>query len=147
MKIRTLVVEDDHATRKVLSRLLLTEGFEVRACAGGAAALDCLREGPCDAIVTDYEMPDMNGVELIRLAQGASPELHAVVVSGQEAPRGGADGILWLPKPVPFDLLVALLREGVAARDARRERSPTAYAPSTGSSADSNSSTFTGLVR
>ena len=64
-KIRTLVVDDDAGARSALTSLLEAEGYQVDTAPDGQAALDRLVELPPDVIVTDLDMPVMNGMQLL----------------------------------------------------------------------------------
>jgi two-component system chemotaxis sensor kinase CheA len=59
-----LVVDDSAVTRTLEKGILEAAGYQVRVAAGGAAALDLLRREPCDLVVTDVEMPGLDGFSL-----------------------------------------------------------------------------------
>jgi two-component system chemotaxis sensor kinase CheA len=59
-----LVVDDSAVTRTLEKGILETAGYQVRVAQDGAAALDLLQREPCDLIVTDVEMPRMDGFTL-----------------------------------------------------------------------------------
>lgn len=63
---KILVVEDDFDTRYVLSLILRTEGYEVVTAADGECALAVAQGERPDLIITDINMPRLNGVELTR---------------------------------------------------------------------------------
>jgi len=63
---KILVVEDDFDTRYVLSLILRTEGYEVVTAADGECALSVASCERPDLIITDINMPRLNGVELTR---------------------------------------------------------------------------------
>lgn len=108
MAPRVLVVEDDPASRRILSALLRQEGYEVEPCESGSAALERLRAEKFDAVVTDYIMPQVTGLDVAREARNVASIAHCVIVSGHARPDGGMD-IAWLPKPVDVDALLQLL--------------------------------------
>lgn len=110
MKPRVLLVDDDSSVRKVLSLLLRNEGFEVQTCAGGRQALACLRAGTYDMLVTDYEMPEGDGIELVRAVREEAAGLRTFIVSGRSAPEDAPEGVPWMSKPVSIEGLVAALR-------------------------------------
>jgi CheY-like chemotaxis protein len=66
MAKKILIVEDDFDTRYVLSLILKTEGYEVVTAADGECALAVVLEERPDLIITDINMPRLNGVELTR---------------------------------------------------------------------------------
>jgi CheY-like chemotaxis protein/HPt (histidine-containing phosphotransfer) domain-containing protein len=124
----SLVVVDDARTVRELHRAILTAaGYDVRTAADGAEALRLLAEAPADAVVTDLDMPVMDGLELTQSIR-SRPELAGAAVlvvtsHGDDATRerllqAGADGVL--PKErVDIDRLVEqvdqLLEIGIAA--------------------------------
>ncbi len=65
--MRAIVVDDSRATRTILKRSLVMEGFEVLEAGDGKQALDTLAQsGPVDLALIDWNMPVMTGYELIR---------------------------------------------------------------------------------
>src|SRR5262245_8371249 len=66
MSKKVLVVEDHHDTSFLLCRLLKTEGFEVKHAIDGVVGFTTATNELPDLIVTDIQMPRMNGIELIR---------------------------------------------------------------------------------
>jgi len=69
-----LVIVDDKATRDSLQMFLAFEGFIVRSCKSGAAALDLISKKRCDVILLCYRMPEMNGDELTRRLRPLCPD-------------------------------------------------------------------------
>jgi diguanylate cyclase (GGDEF)-like protein len=61
-----LVVDDDELIRAHLMAVLNEAGFQVQGASGGAQALRLLNVTPCDVLLTDWEMPDMDGPALCR---------------------------------------------------------------------------------
>lgn len=116
-----LVVDDDPDVRLTMSAFLGRAGFEVFTAGSGDEAFAWLSAAPAiTALVTDYAMPGMNGVELVLRARELSPGLPALVVTGY----AGAEGLACLPPDAkvlrkPFlkqeflDALATL--EGIAA--------------------------------
>ncbi len=84
--VRVLLVDDDDNFRSWLSLLMRRLGFQVETADSGAAALEHLAEGPFDLLISDYEMPKMNGIELIQIIR-ATPQLshqYAVMLTSHE---------------------------------------------------------------
>jgi signal transduction histidine kinase/CheY-like chemotaxis protein len=108
-----LVADDDAASRGLVADFLAELGFDVRRAADGAAALEQLRTGAVDLLITDLVMPRVDGMELIRAirsTQGTrAPKILAVSASAsdytsQEALDAGCDA--FLPKPLHLADLV-----------------------------------------
>ncbi|MEA2738410.1 MAG: hypothetical protein QOH05_1717, partial [Acetobacteraceae bacterium] len=94
-------------------------GFEVVPAWGAELALRTLREdGPFDCLITDFVMPDMNGIELITRARLICPDLPALVITAwMQELRLAEVGPLWiLQKPFRRDTLVRELQRIIATR-------------------------------
>jgi len=74
-----LVVEDSSIERELICSLLSVSGYQAEAAANGYEALLYLRKYPCNLIVTDIEMPNINGFEFIRILRG-DEQLHNIPV-------------------------------------------------------------------
>jgi CheY-like chemotaxis protein len=81
---RLLVVDDTEAPRKMLVRLLERLGYDVIAAAGGLEAMAIAERGRIDVIVSDIEMPECDGFELLGKlkANDATRDIPVIVVSG-----------------------------------------------------------------
>lgn len=99
---RVLVVEDGPEVRRVTATFLRKAGFEVIEAGNGGDVLDgVMVSGPgFDALVTDYAMPGMDGVELVRHVRRLRPALPVLVVSGHIGSRGYGPGLEHLPADV-----------------------------------------------
>ncbi|MBS2035199.1 response regulator [bacterium] len=91
---RLLLVEDDDQVRALTSRLLRLFGYDVQAFANGNKALSWLSEHrPCDLLITDAVMPEMDGGRLAQSAQELRPELPVLFISGYTDDRLAPFGI------------------------------------------------------
>jgi two-component system chemotaxis sensor kinase CheA len=102
-RVRVLLVDDSMVTREMERRLLEDAGFEVSAAADAVEALSRLGEKAFDCVVTDIEMPGMDGLELTIQLRGMEHFVHLpiVVVSTRDRPedrlrglKAGADAYL-----------------------------------------------------
>ncbi|MBK9516792.1 MAG: sigma-54-dependent Fis family transcriptional regulator [Anaeromyxobacter sp.] len=121
-----LFVDDDPNTRKVARANLPLDGFEVLVASSGAEALARLAEADPLAMVTDLQMPDLDGIALMEQVHQARPSLpvvlvtaHATVETAVAAMRKGA--LHYLTKPVRWDELALVLRHAVSHERARRD--------------------------
>jgi DNA-binding response OmpR family regulator len=80
---RILVVEDDALTRRINVKALIKSGYEVDAAEDGAAAWDALKLNGYDLLVTDNDMPNVSGVDLIKKLYAAHMALPVIMVSGK----------------------------------------------------------------
>jgi len=114
MPQRVLIVDDQDELRALLVAALESSSrpMEVVESRDGHEALAALRAGPADLVVTDLDMPGMNGIELIRHLRIEHPQLPVVVISGASGDwieQRGADEIRDLPylrKPLVIDELL-----------------------------------------
>jgi CheY-like chemotaxis protein len=114
---RILLVDDDPSFRALARHLLERAGYSVEEAADGSQGLRQLRQNMADVLVVDIVMPELEGIETLRLVKKQFPLVKVLVVSGATsalqyldlARRLGADAVL-----DKFDLvpdLVAAVRE------------------------------------
>lgn len=110
---RILVVDDDIILGSFLATLLRDEGYSVSLASHGQDALDQLDQTVPQLVLTDLQMPVLDGWALCAQLRVRAPALPVVFMSAgvdprQEAERCGAAG--WLTKPFDLDDLLALLQ-------------------------------------
>jgi putative nucleotidyltransferase with HDIG domain len=122
-----LVVEDDTNVRDFCVRLLRMNGYQVMAAENGRVALERLRENQYDLILTDLQMPEMGGIELLHRLREYYPDIdsivftaHATVETAREALKLGAFD--YLTKPVTVDDLERTVRRAMEWRRVRLEK-------------------------
>ncbi len=81
-KRQVLVVDDEPSVRESLGMLLLAAGYDVAEADNGAAAVSQLSRTVPDLIVTDLNMPQMSGIELISHVRSRYPPIPIVLMSG-----------------------------------------------------------------
>jgi len=125
---KILIVDDEAAARTSLTELLRGEGYTVEAAADGFKALARVEELEPDLVLTDLNMPGIDGVELLRKLKESSPELPVVLMTaygGVETAvsamhEGAAD---YLTKPLNIDELSIILARTLENSKLRREAS------------------------
>lgn len=116
--MKAIVTDDSKATRMILAKLMRDLGFEVREAETGARLLELLDEAVCDVCLVDWNMPGMNGTQVMRTLQ-AHPDwrdIPAVIVTDETrteriagALEAGAVG--YLGKPFKVESLKGILIE------------------------------------
>ena len=71
---RIVIADDEPHVLRVLKMSLEKEGYSVEVCANGRAAFELIQRAPPDALITDIQMPLMDGEELCRNIQQSMPE-------------------------------------------------------------------------
>jgi CheY-like chemotaxis protein len=118
MSARVLVVDDYADARELLAIVLEYAGYQVRAAATGAEAVDLARQQPFDVVIMDVFMPGMDGVEATRLIK-AEPGLEALPVIAYTARPSPLDQVEHLfsaicVKPCPPDRLLTTVKDVLA---------------------------------
>jgi two-component system chemotaxis response regulator CheY len=98
---RILLVEDEHSVRECIKRLLWLDAHAVTEAANGAEAVRLFAESQFDVVITDYDMPEMAGDELvanIRTRAPLQPVLMITALAEQfEGEPNSANAILGKP--------------------------------------------------
>jgi two-component system, cell cycle sensor histidine kinase and response regulator CckA len=102
-----LFVEDDEDQLYTLPRILENAGYSVTAVGLPAEAIDLISTGPerFDLLITDYDMPAMNGIELIQRIQTINPKISSILISGREDALKAAHAIPSIRRVIikPYD--------------------------------------------
>ena len=80
--ISILVVEDEPVYRKVMKRLLINEGHRVTLAEDGIEGLQILKNEEIDIVLTDINMPNMNGWDFLRNIEKLYPGIPAAIITG-----------------------------------------------------------------
>lgn len=109
--LRVLVVDDDALVLMGTSALLADLGCQVSRAESARTALGLLEQSPFDLLITDFAMPDMDGMQLIQQVRLLQPALTCVLTTGYAGrPDILADSVPRLPKPFDREQLYSLLR-------------------------------------
>ena len=88
---KLLIVDDSNLNRHLVATLMRSMGVEVRDAAGGSAALVKLREEPVDLILTDIQMPEMDGFALLAAVKADPALAHIPVIMVSSLDDRGAE--------------------------------------------------------
>src|SRR5260370_10380004 len=111
-----LLAEDDPVTRMLMTRFLKKAGYEVDAVANGCEALDKMTKGYYSMLVTDWEMPEMDGIALCKALRSMQLDgyVYALLLTARDSKahiipglEAGADDYLIKPVHEP-DLITRL---------------------------------------
>jgi len=119
---RILVVEDEDNTRHALTKLLTREGYFVEGVSNGFEALSYLRRQSVNLIVTDINMPRMDGITFLRELNKNFPKSNVIMITAY----GGVDSYLeamnlgafeYINKPVQIDELKIIMEKILNVED------------------------------
>lgn len=124
--MKILIAEDNESTAKYFKKVVERAGFEAAIAADGEIALAMLVQDDYDAILSDWLMPKINGVNLIKRIRKEFPQPPFIIMittltsddSKNFAIDSGADG--FLAKPVKPEELIYLVKKGVNLRNQKK---------------------------
>lgn len=79
--VTILVVDDEPVMRSLLNKILTRDGYMVLVAAGGREALDILGRQRIDIVVSDLKMPEMDGLELLRIVKETYPQVAIIMMT------------------------------------------------------------------
>ncbi len=113
---RILVVDDEENARIGLTRLLSNEGFLVDSVANGYEALNYLRQQEVNLIISDINMPEMNGITFLKELNKNFPKSNVIMITAY----GGVESYIeamnlgvfeYINKPIKIDELKSIIRK------------------------------------
>lgn len=121
-----LVVDDEPAMRRVLVRILRRNGYDTTDVPSGRQALDAARNQVFELVVSDVQMPDMDGVELLRAMRDIDPDLPILLLSGAPDLRSAMKAVEYgafeyVSKPVDLEQFLCSVDRAVSLCRKRRE--------------------------
>ncbi|MFH1672795.1 MAG: response regulator [Pseudomonadota bacterium] len=123
--LKILVVDDESGVRRIISKVLLRNGYQPIESADGREALEVFRNENPAIVITDIRMPDMDGLELLTRIKEKSPETCIAIMTGYgseevaiKALRNGASN--YFKKPIDLPELIYAI--GVLSDSIRSRR-------------------------
>lgn len=128
---KVLVVDDDPVVGKSFDRVLTAKGYSVITAHDAAEALERMREGEVDLMVTDIRMPGMDGLELAETVKARRPWMPVLIVTGfgndaDEARAKAAGVTAFLHKPLSPEMIEGSTEQALAGPQAATVAAPTA---------------------
>lgn len=116
---KVLLVDDEKGLRYLLSDVLTSKGFEVRMAKDGQESLDQLRNRRFDLVITDIQMPRLDGIEMLKVMKKAGRKEKVIIMTGNPTDRrlSGSDMpkvVSHLEKPIQIDAFLETVVAAVA---------------------------------
>jgi len=112
-----LVVDDDQFVRSLLRAVLERQGYSVVEAENGAEGLQAYQAKPTDVVITDIQMPGMDGLEMSLKLRCAFPTARIIAMSGGKRTLNMAKTLVQytLEKPLCLEELLATVQQLVSA--------------------------------
>ncbi len=124
MEGNILIVDDEEVVIKSCERILAPKGYNVKGVTRAKDAMESLKNGGFDLVITDLKMPEVDGLELIHWIHKNNPQVGIVVITGypsQESIKDALEhGIIdYLPKPFSPELLLHVTEKALSTVKAK----------------------------
>lgn len=121
MPNKALIIDDEKFTLELFEFELKAQGFDVTTASSGNEGIDKLKKHDFDVILTDLNMPDINGIEMVRNSRSVRPFTEILVVTGDDSSERAVEAIRegafdYILKPVDFDKLFTSVRNAVESK-------------------------------
>jgi two-component system response regulator HydG len=113
---RILLVDDEVAHLKTLERLFVKEGYDVETAEGGQEALDLVRATPVNLVITDLMMPDLDGMDLLKLVRTLHPETEVILMTAFGTVERAVEGM----KEGAYDFITKPIKRNTILKSARQ---------------------------
>lgn len=124
-----LFVDDEPRVTDAIRRQLKNEPYRILVANSAREALDVLASEPVDVVVSDEQMPEMRGSELLSVVRRECPDTIRIILTGQARLDAAVEAIntaeifRFLLKPCPARVLGSCIREAIEARERSRQQS------------------------
>ena len=125
-RANVLVVDDEEIVCKSCRRILASEGHNVQTALNGREALRKVEEDKYDVLIADWKMPEIDGMEVLRIVKKNHPEIIAIMMTGypsvESAVKAMRLGVAnYVPKPIDPDGLSQTLQKALQERKSTRD--------------------------
>ncbi|MEK6285909.1 MAG: sigma-54 dependent transcriptional regulator [Acidobacteriota bacterium] len=125
-KTRVLIIDDDQNMLELAEFHLQARGYETRRAETGEQGLKLVEDSYFAVVLTDLQLPDLGGIEVVKRLKEISPETEIIMISGHgsvskavEATKAGA--FYFVEKPVEFEELMVLIEKAIERRQQAEE--------------------------
>jgi DNA-binding NtrC family response regulator len=123
---RILVVDDDPEIREGVADVLRQAGYDVDEAKDGKKAIKCIETGSYDLVLTDLNLPKVDGMKVLRHVLDESPDTICIILTGFGTIKGSVEAIKmgafdYISKPVKSDEIVIVVEKALKYRRLERE--------------------------
>ncbi|MHB9029503.1 MAG: sigma-54-dependent transcriptional regulator, partial [Candidatus Latescibacterota bacterium] len=115
---RVLVVDDESLMREFISESLLAQGYEVDCAENGARAIEFMVGETYDVVLTDYKMPKVTGMDVLRRARERMPDAKVVIMTAYGTVENAVEAMKlgafdYITKPFSVDEILILVKRAI----------------------------------
>ena len=123
---RILIVDDDESVRDTTKAILESEGYIVDYAATGKEAIEKAQEATYNLALLDIRLPDVDGVELLKLMKNSVPRTRKIMVTGYPTMQNAISALnknadAYLVKPIDMEKLLKLIKDQLQLQADERE--------------------------
>jgi len=113
---KVLIVDDEEEFSEVLAERLSSRGFEVDVAKDGMEAIRKVKTEKYEAVILDFAMPGLNGIETLDILLDKEPDLQVILLTGQASLENGVEALKLgaqdvLQKPADINKIVKKIKE------------------------------------
>jgi two-component system NtrC family response regulator len=121
-----LIIDDEASQRDVLTGYLKKKGYKVFSASSGNEGIEIAKNNPVDIILSDFKMPDLNGIEVLEQVQKINPEIGFVIVTAYGTVENAVKTMRlgafdYISKPVDLDELDLMIDRIIEYKNLKSE--------------------------
>jgi len=121
MAEKVLLIDDEVEFLEALSERMEIRGMDVTTAENADNAVNAIKSGDYDAIVLDLQMPDMNGIEMLKVIKKGNPDMQVILLTGQATLEAGIQAMKlgamdFMEKPADIDALTDKIKKAQAKK-------------------------------
>ena len=123
---RILIVDDDETIRTTMKAILEEEGYKVDLAGNGKEGIQKTNERAYNIALLDIRLPDMEGVQLLKLMKETLPRTRKIMVTGYPSTQNAIEALnknadAYLIKPVDIEKLLSTIKEQLQLQEEERK--------------------------
>ncbi|MEZ7198711.1 response regulator [Pseudodesulfovibrio karagichevae] len=121
MAEKVLLIDDEVEFLEALSERMEIRGMDVTTAENAGAAVSAINSGDFDAIVLDLQMPDMNGIDMLKIIRKTNPDMQVILLTGQATLEAGIQAMKlgamdFMEKPADIEALTDKIKKAQAKK-------------------------------
>ncbi len=123
---KILIIDDDPVILEIISEILKRNGYEVSVATTGTSGIKKIDRDFYDLVLTDLQMPDVGGMEILEYTVSRSPEVMCIILTGYGTIQSSVEAIKkgafdYITKPITSDELLAVVEKALKLRRLEEE--------------------------